>query len=126
MDDDFNTAGAIGVMHDLAGGINSFLEQHRADPHRQPEIIQAASAATQTLRRLGRLLGLFQTTTQRPAPKEPELVDQLMKLFIQLRNDARKGKNFALADEVRDRLSGLGITLEDRQNGTRWRIEPRC
>jgi cysteinyl-tRNA synthetase len=121
MDDDFNTAGAIGVMHDLAGAINSFLEQHRADPHKQPEIIRAASAATQTLRRLGRLLGLFQTTTQRPAPKEPELVDQLMKLFIQLRNDARKAKNFALADSVRDGLKALGITLEDRPEGTGWR-----
>ena len=44
-----------------------------------------------------------------------------MQLVIQLRNDARKTKNFALADAIRNGLSGIGITLEDRSDGTGWR-----
>jgi cysteinyl-tRNA synthetase len=121
MDDDFNTAGAIAVLHELAGSINSFIEQNRAEANRQPDVLEAASAATQTLLRLGRLLGLFQPNFRRPESKEPMLVDQLMELLIQLRNEARAGKNFALADAVRNGLKQIGVTLEDRPEGTGWR-----
>jgi cysteinyl-tRNA synthetase len=121
MDDDFNTAGAIGVMHDMTGATNSFLEQNPVEAGKPPEVVLAASAATQTLRRLGRLLGLFQATAHRPQAKEPELVDQLMNLIVQVRNGARKDKNFAMADLVRNGLKAIGITLEDRPEGTGWR-----
>ena len=49
------------------------------------------------------------------------LTEDLMKLLIQLRQDARASKNFAMADAVRDGLTKLGITLEDRSDGTGWR-----
>ena len=65
MDDDFNTAGAIAVLHEMSGSINSFLEQNRADTIRDPDVIQAAAAATQTLRKLGQILGLFRTRHSR-------------------------------------------------------------
>ena len=48
-----------------------------------------------------------------------------MALLIDLRARLRKEKNFGLADEIRKRLTELGVTLEDRADGTRWRIEPR-
>ena len=48
-----------------------------------------------------------------------------MALLVDLRARLRKEKNFALADEVRKRLSDLGVTLEDRPDGTRWRVERR-
>jgi cysteinyl-tRNA synthetase len=122
MDDDFNTAQAIGVMHELAGSTNSFLEQNKAEANRQPDVIQAASAAAQTLRKLGQILGLFLgKSSGRAADKEPQLAEQLMQLLIQVRNDARKSKNFAMADAVRNGLTKLGITLEDRPDGTGWR-----
>jgi cysteinyl-tRNA synthetase len=124
MDDDFNTAQAIAVMHELAGATNSFLEQNRAEANRQPDVLQAASAATQTLRKLGQILGLFRPGgVGASAGKQPELTDQLMQLMIQIRNDARKAKNFAMADAVRNGLMKLGITLEDRPEGTGWRKE---
>jgi len=47
----------------------------------------------------------------------------LMQLFIDLRAEARKAKNFALADQIRQRLGQLGVTLEDRPGGTDWRME---
>jgi len=49
----------------------------------------------------------------------------LLELLLELRARLRKDKNFALADEVRNRLAALGVVLEDRPDGTRWRIEPR-
>jgi cysteinyl-tRNA synthetase len=121
MDDDFNTAGAISVLHDLAGQVNSFLEQNRAEANRQPDVLEAAAAATQTLRSLGHILGLFRAEVRQPESKQPALVDQLMQLLIKLRNDARAAKNFAIADGVRDGLKEMGISLEDRTEGTGWR-----
>jgi cysteinyl-tRNA synthetase len=121
MDDDFNTAAAISVLHDLAGSVNSFLEQNRAEVNRQADVLQAAAAATQTVRHLGQILGLFRPDIRRPSAKEPAMVDQLMVLLIRIRNDARKEKNFALADLVRNELKTMGITLEDRPEGTGWR-----
>ena len=50
------------------------------------------------------------------------LVGGLMQLLIDLRAEARKTKNFALGDQIRKRLTELGITLEDRQGGTGWRV----
>ena len=44
-----------------------------------------------------------------------------MQLLIDLRNDARKAKNFAVSDQIRKRLAELGVTLEDRPGGTGWR-----
>jgi cysteinyl-tRNA synthetase len=121
MDDDFNTAGAIAVLHEMAGSTNSFLEQNRAESNRDDDVLNAASAAAQTIRRLGQILGLFRADLAQPRPKEPGTVDQLMMLLIRLRNDARGSKNFALADAVRDGLKQIGITLEDRPEGTIWR-----
>jgi cysteinyl-tRNA synthetase len=123
MDDDFNTAGAIAVLHEITGSINSFLEKTKADTNRDADVIQAAAAATQTLRKLGQILGLFRSEIPGLSAKEPGTVEQLMALLIQVRNEARKSKQFALADSVRDGLKKIGITLEDRPDGTGWRRE---
>jgi cysteinyl-tRNA synthetase len=123
MDDDFNTAGAIAVLHELAGEINSFVERHNIEQNKQPELIQAAGAATQSLRKLGLILGLFRPGFAKPETRDTGLADQLMKLIIELRATARNEKNFAMADAIRKGLEQLGITLEDRADGTIWRKE---
>jgi cysteinyl-tRNA synthetase len=122
MDDDFNTAGAIAVLHELAGEINSFIEQRELEKTKEPNLVQAVSAATQSIRKLGMILGLFHTAAKKQAGGS-ELTERLMKLLIQLRADARVNKNFALADAVRKGLGDIGITLEDRADGTVWRKE---
>jgi cysteinyl-tRNA synthetase len=125
MDDDFNTAGAIGVLHELAGLINGYIETSKAEREKQPDVLRAVAAATQTLRNLGGLLGLFRGPLAPPASATEaaggETLDKVMGLLIQLRNDARKNKNFKLADGIRDGLTSIGITLEDRPDGTFWR-----
>jgi cysteinyl-tRNA synthetase len=123
MDDDFNTAGAIAVMHEMAGAINAFIEHNKAETDRQPDVVQAAAAAAQSLRKLGQILGLFRVEASASRGKEPGTVDQLMELLILVRNEARKTKQFGLADSVRDGLKKIGITLEDRADGTGWRRE---
>ena len=121
MDDDFNTAGAIAVLHELAGEVNSFIERQSIEQKKPPELVNAAAAGAQSLRKLGLILGLFRPGFTRPEPKASELTDQLMKLLIDIRANARKEKNFALADSVRKGLEQIGVTLEDRPEATIWR-----
>jgi cysteinyl-tRNA synthetase len=124
MDDDFNTAGAIGVLHEIAGEVNAFLERSDAEKSKPAEAIAAASAATQTLRNLGNVLGLFRAKAAPVAAgSQAETLEKVMKMLIKLRQDARAAKNFALADGIRDGLAGIGITLEDRPGETGWRKE---
>jgi cysteinyl-tRNA synthetase len=122
MDDDFNTAAAIAALHELAGDINGFVERRQLELAGEPQGVAVAAAAAQTLRNLGQLLGLFRTDAAPPAAqKADDLPDQLMQLIIRLRQEARAGKNFALADSIRKGLTEIGITLEDRAGGTGWR-----
>ncbi|HEY8746350.1 MAG TPA: cysteine--tRNA ligase [Tepidisphaeraceae bacterium] len=123
MDDDFNTAGGIAVMHELAGSINAFIERNDLEKSKQAELLDYATAATQTLRRLGLVLGLFRSPMTATAAQQDQTLDKVMKLMIRLRAEARASKNFALADSIRKGLTEIGVTLEDRAEETLWRKE---
>jgi cysteinyl-tRNA synthetase len=73
------------------------------------------------LKELSGVLGLFRKPIAKPSQGGDELTDKLMKLMIELRAEARRTKNFAIADKIRDGLTALKITLEDRPDGTNWR-----
>jgi cysteinyl-tRNA synthetase len=108
MDDDFNTAGAIAALHQMASELNKSPEN--------ADLIPAAAH----VRFLARTtLGLFQFDPPRAA--DDELAGKLMSLIIQLRADARKSKNFAVADQIRKGLDDAGVVLEDRADATLWR-----
>jgi cysteinyl-tRNA synthetase len=121
MDDDFNTAGAIGVMHQLATEINRFIEMTGVEKEKHEDQIKAAAAATLTLRSLGQILGLFRPAAGAGSKGGDELLGKVMGLMIELREKARKEKNFALADGIRDGLAKIGVTLEDAPGTTIWR-----
>ena len=125
MDDDFNTAGAIAVMHQLATEINRFIEQTGVERERHPDEIAAATAGALTLRRLGQLLGLFRAPIVSGGNNHGragnDLLDRVMGLLIELRQKARADKNFALADAIRQGLAQIGVTLDDTPGGTIWR-----
>ena len=122
MDDDFNTAGSIAVLHELAGECNSFIEKNDLERGKNRDLTAFVAAGVQTIRNLGAVLGLFKV---RPiaegAEQLDQLADKLMQLIIRLRNEARAGKNFALADGIRKGLTDINVTLEDRPDGTHWR-----
>jgi cysteinyl-tRNA synthetase len=82
--------------------------------------IAALRGGTAVLRELGNTLGLFRAPVARASSGDDALVGQLMQLLIDLRAEARKSKNFALADRIRNGLTEIGITLEDRSGGTEW------
>jgi cysteinyl-tRNA synthetase len=106
----------------MAGEINSFLTNKNVESGKNPADVQAALAATQTLRALGQqVLGIFTAAKPQAAGEEAALLEKVMGLMIQLRADARKQKNFALADAIRKGLDEIGLMLEDRPDGTIWR-----
>jgi cysteinyl-tRNA synthetase len=122
MDDDFNTGGAIGVLYELLTALNRFADAKQlegASP--APAALADFRTGVGVLRELSQLLGLFREPPAAPAGGDDKLVNGLMQLLIDLRNEARKAKNFALADQIRKRLGELSVTLEDRQGGTGWR-----
>jgi cysteinyl-tRNA synthetase len=123
MDDDFNTGGAVAVLFELATTVNRLADAARLE---DPGATNAAGKAdfeegAVLLRTLGQVLGLF-FEKPKSAGGGDHLVAGLMQLLIDLRNEARKAKNFALGDQIRKRLTELGVTLEDRPGGTGWRV----
>src|SRR5262249_37816925 len=124
MDDDFNTGGAVGVLHELLTALNRFAEKKQlegAGKAAQPAM-NIFRKCVIILKELSQILGLFREPTASGVAGNDELVNGLMQLLIDLRNEARKAKNFALADQIRKRLGDLGVTLEDGTGGTRWRV----
>jgi len=108
MDDDFNTAGAIGFIYDLVRAIN----QARSDGATSKQLENALSIFNE----LTSVLGLKLDANQNTESKADAFID----LLIQLRADLRQEKNWALSDKLRDALKELGVVLEDSKDGTTW------
>jgi cysteinyl-tRNA synthetase len=114
MDDDFNTPEALAALFDLTREINKVRETDEA---------KAAALAAQ-LRRLGGVLGLLGDNPDsflKGAPASGGLSDQEVDDLIARRIEARKDKDWAEADRIRDLLQEHKILLEDGANGTIWR-----
>jgi cysteinyl-tRNA synthetase len=122
MDDDFNTGSAIGTLFDLLRQINKFVDTQRMEVAAQPSPADLATLdeATVLLRELAATVGLFLRPVEEKSSADDALLGNLMELFIEIRAGARKAKDFATADKIRQRLAQLGITLEDRPGGTEW------
>ena len=121
MDDDFNTAIAVATLFDLVRSVNKFIDQHSLEAKKPAAELAALEARLLVLRELSGVLGLFLEPPKPAAGGANEgLVAKLMELVIEIRANARKAKDFATADLVRNRLSEAGIVLEDRPDGTGW------
>lgn len=124
LDDDFNTALAIGHLFELSRLINSQIAA--GDPANLTDKAIISQAAD-LLRRLGDVLGLFGGVgafgTPGSGEDETSRLEEILESFLAVRQQARKDKNYALADEIRDFLSGQGIRIEDTNGGARCRYE---
>lgn len=121
MDDDFNTAGAISVLFDIAGLLNKFIDSSRLETKTEDALRKATQGAAGTFMMLARILGLF---TEKPRPAGSSSDGEaagLLDLIIEVRKMSRDAKQFQIADRIREKLTELGFTLEDGQDGTRWR-----
>jgi cysteinyl-tRNA synthetase len=74
------------------------------------------------LRELSLTLGLFRAPRRPAQAAGDEMVGKLLDLLVEVRGEARREKNFAMADRIRNALAELGVTLEDRPGGTEWTI----
>ena len=108
MDDDFNAANGMTVLYQWLKEWNVYLEQ---------EVVSKAVLEA-LLEKAAVLFGIFGIVE-----KQEALLDDDIQALIDERLEARKAKNFARSDEIRDLLKEQGIVLEDTPQGTRWRRE---
>ena len=121
MDDDFNTAIAVATLFDFVRAVNKFIDTHGLEAAKPAVELAALEAKALVLRELTSVLGLFLEPPRATGGGADEgLVATLMELVIEIRANARKAKDFATADLVRNRLGEAGIVLEDRPDGTGW------
>jgi len=122
LDDDFNTAGAIAVLHELCNTINRYIDKQQLEIKKSDYIKQLILESGRMLTSLGQILGLLQEPLAKEDAGDNELAGQLMELLLELRGQARADKNFALSDAIRDKLAKLNITIEDRPDGAKWSV----
>jgi cysteinyl-tRNA synthetase len=126
MDDDFNTGGAIGELFECVHVLNRFGNQLTPAPGTAGGgPLNEYRVGMTVLKELSQIVGLFRKPVAAAPDARDALTEPLLALLIDLRARLRKEKSFGLADELRSRLSELGVTLEDKPDGTRWRIERR-
>lgn len=106
MDDDLNTADAISVIFELIKYTNINITAETPK--------KTIDMALATIEKLCDVLGII-------TEQEEELLDSDIEALIQERQEARKAKNFARADEIRNMLSDMGIILEDTREGVKWK-----
>jgi len=125
MDDDFNTGGGIAALFDLVRRLNKFVDDEKLEEpsNRNAEKLSVLKQGSATLCELSATLGLFRKPPQETSSGDDELAGKLMDLLIEVRAQARKSKDFATADRIRNALTEIGVTLEDRPGGTEWSVE---
>ena len=106
MDDDFNTADAIAAVFDLVKFANTNVAEGSSKVF--------ADALREKIQSLCDILGII-------TEKKAELLDADIEQLIEERQAARKAKNFARADEIRNELLEKGIVLEDTREGVKWK-----
>ncbi len=125
MDDDFNTAAALGALFNLARATNRLSAEPQSP---QRDALLALCAAR--LKHLGGRLGILREDPEAFFKGQAQGEDQAqapdadrIEALIEERAQARKAKDFARADAIRDQLSAMGVILEDTPQGTRWRLQ---
>ena len=106
MDDDFNTADAISAIFEIVRLSNSTISEESTKAY--------VSYVKETMDKLCDVLGII-------TEKKEEILDSEVEELIAKRQQARKDKNFALADEIRGQLLDMGIVLEDTREGVKWK-----
>ena len=118
MDDDFSTARALAALHGLVGAANRLGAEASASFAPSEQGRARLAAARDTLVGLAGILGLSLAEEK----VEQGLATELIQLLVQMRKKAREAGQYGIADEVRSGLDELGIVLEDRPEGTSWRL----
>lgn len=124
MDDDFNTGAAISTLFDFLRTLNRHVDSNELTASADgdsPAVLSLVKAVT-VLRELTTVLGLFIKETPKAGGDDDsaDLLDQAIRLLIDLRKEAREKKDYATGDAIRNRLTEMGIALLDKKEGTSW------
>jgi cysteinyl-tRNA synthetase len=111
MDEDFNTAGALGYLFDLARMINQARSEGATPDELKP--------AQDLFKELTGVLGLKLETSEKAASSADAFID----LLLDLRQELRAKKEYQLSDRIRDELAELGVIIEDTPQGSTWHWE---
>ncbi|NIR15446.1 MAG: hypothetical protein GWN86_16570 [Desulfobacterales bacterium] len=125
MDDDFNTAAAIGRIFDEAGKANRLMDAAKSsglseDSARELALINAV------FKEAGKFLGLFASEPEdyfEEVKSRASISADEVESLIEERNEARASKDFERADNIRNKLTAMGVVLEDTPDGTIWRVK---
>jgi cysteinyl-tRNA synthetase len=107
MDDDLNTSVALAVIHNLTRVVNTALARKKLQEDNKRELVEL-------LKRFDSVLNIF-------GEEQREMLDSEIQNLIDERQEARRRRDFARGDEIRDELAGRGIILEDTKDGVRWK-----
>jgi len=107
MDDDFNTSIALAAIHNLSREVNTALARKQVKTENQQELLVLID-------RFDSVLNIF-------GKQEREMLDSEVQALIDERQEARRRRDFARGDEIRDELASRGIILEDTKDGVRWK-----
>ncbi len=118
IDNDFNTPQALAALFDFNRAVNTLLNGD------QPVSAATLKAIDDTYRTLGGdILGLIPADLSGgEGVSAPGLEEDLIQILVDLRTAARKNKDFATSDAIRNQLAEIGVVLEDRPDGTAWKI----
>ena len=111
MEDDFNTAKAVGEMHKLAKEINIFAAGNfEADKENFSEVMKIYL-------QMAGILGIFESAPEAASSK----IDELIGFILDIRTHAKQDKNYEIADKIRNGLKEIGIVVEDTKQGVKWK-----
>ncbi|MCK6628766.1 MAG: cysteine--tRNA ligase [Anaerolineae bacterium] len=118
MDNDFNTPQALAALFDFNRAVNTLINGD------QPVSAGTLKAIDETYRTLGGdILGLIPSDlSSGEGLSTPGLEEDLIRILVDLRTAARKNKDFATSDAIRNQLAQIGVILEDRPDGTAWKV----
>ncbi|MCC6327558.1 MAG: cysteine--tRNA ligase [Acidobacteria bacterium] len=107
MDDDFNTAAALASIHDMVREVNTLMNKQGLSAGDRQAVLEV-------IEKFDSVLGIF-------GCEEVVCLDSEVEALVEERQEARRNRNFARSDEIRDELAEKGIILEDTKDGVRWK-----
>ncbi|NPV71745.1 MAG: cysteine--tRNA ligase [Firmicutes bacterium] len=127
MDDDFNTALAVGVLFDLARDIKDVRNRLANATLSSSVDLAELAGLVKILEDLGGILGILKEPAQAgvAGTVDERTIDGLMRVILDLREVARRKKDWETADTIRERLGEIGFVIEDTAAGPRWKRERR-
>ncbi|MCJ7613671.1 hypothetical protein MUO71_02740, partial [Candidatus Bathyarchaeota archaeon] len=114
MDEDFNTPKALAALFEMSKEINKFLDEHKQVSSKILE------KTYDDFSEIGKALGLFQQ--ERTKDVGEKIVDDLVQLLFDLREQLRKKGDYGLSDEIRARMKEAGLVVEDTAEGPKWKL----